>query len=328
MPGIDASQVITLRRSRGLSQRTLAQAAGITRQAVGAIESGRMQPSVGIALALARALGTTVERLFAQTATSTPRPERVASATIAGRLVAHALDEDHLAIEPSESAIPTVFVAGCELAVGLLSRHATARSRDARVLWLRMTNHSALAALARGEVHAAVVHGDAAVARRRAGNDEVLRFELATTDAGWLVGRDNPLRLRGAADLIRTKARLANRPAGAGARRLLDEQLRRARVDPDRVAGYDCVLDGQMDTGRAIAQGFADAAVGMASVARVFDLQFIPLRSERCTLIVPSGAVRTPEVRSVLEALRSAPYRRDLEALASYDVSRTGDRIA
>ncbi len=327
MAKIDASGLQTLRRARGLSQRALSEAAGITRQAVGAIESGRMQPGVGIALEIARALGTTVEELFGSRREAPPKPKRVAGATIGGRIVTHVLDEDHLAIEPAESAVPNVFVGGCELAVGLLSRHASARSRDIRVLWLGMTNRAALAALARGEVHAAVVHGDVTPEQAKRVN-EFLRFELATTEAGWLVRHGNPLGLRGAADLPRTKARLANRPPGAGARRLLDEQLRRANVDPRRLAGYDREVAGQLDAGRAIVQGFADAAVGMASVAHTFGLQLVPLREERCALLVPRAAIRTHEIRTLLDALRSAQYRRDLEALESYDVTRTGEQIA
>jgi len=57
-------------------------------------------------------------------------------------------------------------------------------------------------------------------------------------------------------------------------------------------------------------------------------LEFIALREERCALLVPSRAVRTPEIRALLDSLRSTSYRRDLEALASYDVGRTGERIA
>jgi putative molybdopterin biosynthesis protein len=323
---IDATRVEMLRRGRGLSQRELAGAAGITRQAVGTIESGRTQPSVGIALSLARALGTTVEELFAARSEAAPPPARTAAATIGSRTIVHSLRQDHLAIEPGETPVPNVFVAGCDPAVGLLSRHAMARSRHLRVLWLPMTNRAALDALARGELHAAVVHGDVTPQQaRRMG--EFTRFELATTESGWLVGHGNPLGLRGAADLKRTKARLANRPAGAGARRLLDEHLRRANVDPRGVAGYGRELAGQLDAGRAIVQGFADAAVGTASVASVFDLQFMPLCEERCVLLVPHAAVRTSEVRALLDALRSAPYRRDLEATRSYDVTRTGEQL-
>ncbi|HVA80002.1 MAG TPA: helix-turn-helix transcriptional regulator, partial [Candidatus Binataceae bacterium] len=52
------------RAARGLSQSELAVRAGVSRQALGAIEAGNYQPGVGVALALARELGETVESLF------------------------------------------------------------------------------------------------------------------------------------------------------------------------------------------------------------------------------------------------------------------------
>lgn len=327
MSKIRASQVLSLRRARGLSQRSLAQMAGITRQAVGAIESGHMQPSVGIALALARSLGTTVEALFGYEEASTPPAARSASATIAGRTVTYSLAMDYLAIEAAQDVVPNVFLAGCDLAVGLLARHTLLRSHDVRVLWLPMTNRAGLGALENELVHAAVVHGQITPQQAQRMRDFV-GFELATTQEGWLLAPGNPLGLHGALDLQRRKARLANRPSGAGARRLLDEELRRSRVDPRRIVGYERELPGQLDIGRAIAQGFADAAVGAASVARVFALDFVPLREERCTLFVPRAASRTAEIRALVDALRSTAYRRDLESLKSYDATRTGEQIA
>jgi putative molybdopterin biosynthesis protein len=52
------------RQARGLSQQQLAGVAGVTRQAVSAVESGHSDPSLRVALALAGALGVTVEELF------------------------------------------------------------------------------------------------------------------------------------------------------------------------------------------------------------------------------------------------------------------------
>ena len=326
MAKIDASRLQAERRKRGFTQRALAVAAGITRQAVGAIESGGMQPSVGIALELARALGMTVEALFGHGDAPAPLAERTAVATIGGRAVTHRLDAEHLAIEPAVCAVPNVFVGGCDVSLGLLSRHATAHTRDLRVLWLPMTNRTALAALEHGTLHAAVVHDACAAKVPREGAYHA--FEIAKTDAGWLVRRGNPLGLRGARDVVRTKARLANRPPGAGARLLLDAELRRAAVDRQHVTGYDRELAGQSDAGRAVVQGFADVAIGMASVAGAYGLDFLPLREERCTLIVPVDAAQTPEVRLLLAVLRSASYRRDLEALRAYDVTKSGERIA
>ncbi len=309
MSGIVASGLERARTARGLTQHTLAQAAGITRQAVSAIEHGKVQPGVGIALALARVLGASVEELFGAPPARKP-------------YIFEDVAREYTVLEPTDTGVPAVFVAGCDVPTGLLARHAMLRERELRILWLPMTNRTALDALRRGRVQAAVVHGAAIK------NDAYERFELATTQEGWLLARGNPLRLRGAADLARKGVRLVNRPAGAGARQLLDEQVRRAQIDPQRVHGYAREVAGQLDAGRAIAQGFADVAVGMASIARIFDLDFIPLREERCTLVVPRHAVRAPEVRALLDALHSQPYRRDVEALDAYDVRRTGERIA
>ncbi|HTX55974.1 MAG TPA: substrate-binding domain-containing protein [Candidatus Acidoferrales bacterium] len=312
MARIIACRLERVRTARGLSQRALADAAGVTRQAVGAIERGRVQPSVGIAIALARVLGVRVEELFeAPAAPQPPFFEGVA--------------REHLAIEPTRTTLPSAFVAGCDVVAGLLARHAALRERELRVLWLPMTNRAALEQMRRGRVHAAVLHGDA---RERGKDDELERFELATTEEGWLIARGNPLRVRGAADLARRGLRLVNRPRGAGARALLDEQLRRARLDPARIDGYERELEGQLDAGRAIAQGFADVAVGLASVAKLFDLDFVALRPERCTLVVPREHTRSAQVLMLLDTLRSQPYRDDVRGLDAYDVSRTGERIA
>ncbi len=309
MSGIVASELERIRTAHGLSQRTLAEAAGVTRQAVSAIENGRVQPSVGIALALSRVLGTSVEELFGgPSAPPAPVFEHVA--------------REHIALEPQRSGAPALWIAGCDVAAGLLARHVALRASALHALWLPMTNRMALEELRRGRVHAAVVHGDAIK------TETYECFELATTEEGWLLARDNPLRVRGAGDVARKGVRLINRPAGAGARALLDQQVRRAQLDPRRIRGYDREVPDQRDAGRAIAQGFADVAVGMASIARIYGLDFIPLRAERSVLVVPRSSLQHSEVRALLDALRSEPYRRDVEALDAYDVRRTGERIA
>jgi putative molybdopterin biosynthesis protein len=52
------------RQTRGFSQQQLAGMAGVSRQAVSAVESGHSDPSLRVALALAQALGMSVEQLF------------------------------------------------------------------------------------------------------------------------------------------------------------------------------------------------------------------------------------------------------------------------
>jgi len=52
------------RAMRDLTQADLALLAGVTRRSVNAIETGRMVPSVLLALKLAHALGTSIDAIF------------------------------------------------------------------------------------------------------------------------------------------------------------------------------------------------------------------------------------------------------------------------
>lgn len=49
---------------RGMTQQDLADLVGVTRQTIHAIEKGSYNPSVGLALSLARVFGVSVEELF------------------------------------------------------------------------------------------------------------------------------------------------------------------------------------------------------------------------------------------------------------------------
>ena len=53
-----------LREARGLTQKELSQQVGVSRQAINAIETGKYDPSIRLAFALARFFGKTVEELF------------------------------------------------------------------------------------------------------------------------------------------------------------------------------------------------------------------------------------------------------------------------
>jgi molybdopterin molybdotransferase/putative molybdopterin biosynthesis protein len=63
--GSGGETVRRARIARGLTQSALAREANVSRQALSAIEAGAYQPSVAVALAIARALDRSVESLFA-----------------------------------------------------------------------------------------------------------------------------------------------------------------------------------------------------------------------------------------------------------------------
>lgn len=53
-----------LRKAAGLRQEDLAQALGVTRQTINAIENNKYDPTLGLAMRLARLLSTPVEEIF------------------------------------------------------------------------------------------------------------------------------------------------------------------------------------------------------------------------------------------------------------------------
>lgn len=53
-----------LRSARGLSQGALAETLGVSRQTINSIEVGKYDPSLPLALRIARYFGTTVEEIF------------------------------------------------------------------------------------------------------------------------------------------------------------------------------------------------------------------------------------------------------------------------
>lgn len=53
-----------IRKALGLSQQELAKRCGVSRQTINAIENNKYDPTLALAFALARELGTTVDALF------------------------------------------------------------------------------------------------------------------------------------------------------------------------------------------------------------------------------------------------------------------------
>jgi putative transcriptional regulator len=58
------NDVRQLREGRGLSQAALGDVLGVSRQTVNSIENGRYNPTLPLAIAIARYFGLTVEEVF------------------------------------------------------------------------------------------------------------------------------------------------------------------------------------------------------------------------------------------------------------------------
>ncbi len=354
------NQVRQARLTRGLDQRELGRLAGVSRQTISTIESGRSDPATGVALALASALERTVEELFslervpglavrpAAPLVSAPGSQRVVLASIGGAWVAHALPADALAtsadgllpprsrralpLRPLESLRTTVVVAGCDPALALLAAHLAERRAGVRLVWLQAASSAALSAVARGEAHLAGAHlydeesreFNVPFVRALLPGRDALVVNLARWREGLAVAKANPRGIRGVQDLGGRQVRVATREPGAGARRLLDRLLAKHRVGAIR----GTVLGSHTAVAQAVALGAVDAGVTTESAALAAGLRFLPLAEERSDLVLPLEFAREPRGARLLETLCSAAFRRDLGAIAAYQARECGDVVA
>jgi putative molybdopterin biosynthesis protein len=121
-PGTTGGRLRLARQARGFSQQQLAGMAGVSRQAVSAVESGHSDPSLRVALALAQALGMTVEELFGPGDLAQPVPAVLVTPLAGGQArVALAPVGDQFVALPlrGDTAAGVGFVPAGGLAVGL-----------------------------------------------------------------------------------------------------------------------------------------------------------------------------------------------------------------
>jgi molybdopterin molybdotransferase/putative molybdopterin biosynthesis protein len=238
-------------------------------------------------------------------------------------------------LEAAPALAENVVVAGCDPAIHIVGERLRREHAPGRLVAWPMGSTAALAALGRGEVHVAGLHvvdprsGESNVpfVRQHLKGQDVTLVTFAAWEAGLLVAPGNPRRIRAVADLGRRDVRLVNREPGSGARLLLDQKLRAAGLLPAKVRGYDDVVGSHLEVGRRVAEGHADAGVGVEAIGRLLGLHFVPLQTERYDLVIPTPLLDSPGVARLLDALVSRAVRAEVEALGGYDTSETGRRF-
>lgn len=347
LPSGVENRVREVRLGRGWSQEELARRSGLSRAGVGAIETGRLVPSVAGALGLASAFGCRVEDLFAAPLPATGDAEwawspartpcRYRRAEVGGRTRLYPAEaspwgiapHDGVASEPGEVAgggadpRATLVLASCDPALGLLAAEL-ARAAGVRLLAIPRSSRAALDLLGRGVVHVAGVH--LAEAGEPGGNAGAIRSELgagyslirvARWEEGVAVapGRGFP----SADAAARADLRWVGREEGSGARLCQDEVLGRRRRPPERTA------DDHRGVADAIRQGWADAGVCLRLVVEESGLDFLDVRRAAYDLCFADRDRDDPRIRALVEVVRSPAYLKALGELPGYDGDGGGE---
>ena len=333
------------RRARSWSQQELADASGISRAEVSAIEIGRLAPSTATALRLAKTLGKSVEQLFTLTEVDReagwawkPKADagRFWEAQVGARLLRYPVEPTAVGELPHdgtfrggrvESAIwgepdRTLVVAGCDPAVGLLAAEL-ARREGVRLVALTRGSSEALELLRRGLVHAAGVHwGEGA---RKDANAKRVRERLGTGYgllhlARWQEGiaLATSVRARTVSAITKARLRWVAREEGSGARHCLDRLL------GSKSRQFRYVARDHRQVALAIRSGFAQAGVAVRLAAEEAGVDFVAIQREDYELCYSEELRGDAALTSLRKTMRQATLKRLFRDLPGYDVRHMG----
>jgi molybdate-binding protein/DNA-binding XRE family transcriptional regulator len=349
------------------SQKKLASMLDIRRQALYDIESGRYLPNTAIALGLARLLDCRVEDLFVEQAQAQSEPvhlincEGIASSRlmlgrVRDRLVGLALKGEEsfpFGLQPADGLLnpdkksaciftppdqlnKSIILMGCDPAFEILASHVSRRAPESRVHCRFASSHRALNMLSSGLVHLAGTHlhnegkkeANVVAAQKKLAGAACYVLGFSIMEEGLMVAKANPLNIKTIDDLTRPEVRFVNREKGAALRVLIDKHMEKAGIHSSAINGYENEVLSHRQGAYRIACNAADAALGLKVIAEVFDLDFIPIAAVRCDLVVPKDMTGHPTIKALLDVLQSAPLRREIQAIAGYESTATGNTIA
>lgn len=156
------------------------------------------------------------------------------------------------------------------------------------------------------------------------GSKSYIVLHLMKRKAGLFVQSGNPKNIHHWEDFRRPELTLANRETGAGARVLLDEQLRLHHINRQQISGYQNVYTSHLDVASQIANTKADIGVGSEQAAKMANVDFIEMIEESYDLVILKKAKNEQIITQLQRIMKSEPFLHMLQSL-NYNISQTGN---
>lgn len=340
-----ANFVALYRKEHGWSQSELAIRAGLSRGEISAIETNRLIPSVAVAMQLAETFGRQVEDLFERldpaskdnalwVAFPAYAHQPFWTAIVGRRQVICPIERTHAGLiecdgivggreSDSSGRTETLLLAGCDPALGLLSRLLAMRD-GLRAIPLIRTTGEGLRLLEERKLQAVGMHSgredDAnatAVASRDRSGYVLLR--LYTWEEGIVLPRGSGLHAIG--DVLRSELKWVDRQTASGARFCMERLFSEAGrpVPMCTVMARD-----HHEVAAAVASGRAQAGIAIRWVAEEAGLDFISVQNEPYDLCIPASLADLPALRSLTTIVQGNAYRSQIAALPGYHTDTTG----
>lgn len=150
-------------------------------------------------------------------------------------------------------------------------------------------------------------------------------IHVATRRQGIMVAPGNPLEIFSVADLAKPGVRFVNRQPSSGTHFLLECFLKKTKVSPAQISGFNQSEFTHAAVAAYVASGMADAGLGVETPSRRFKLDFIPLATERYFLVCNAENLNSPHLKAVLSALNDPEFKKAVDDLPGYSAKHCGE---
>ncbi|MGN7468774.1 substrate-binding domain-containing protein [Brevibacillus sp. SAFN-007a] len=230
------------------------------------------------------------------------------------------------------SAMRPVIISGQDVSLDLLANHLDKRELPLRPLRSYAGSLNSLIAMYTGKADIVSTHlfdgetGEYNVpyVRRILTGHRFLVVNMLARWAGFYVQAGNPKQILSWTDLTKPGVWMVNREKGSGARTLIEEQFRLAKIAGGDVNGYEHEETSHLAVAGVVARKEADVGVGIEKAAQLVGVEFVPMVKERYDLVLLKTKENEAFIAAVLDILRSSLFQKELLAVGGYDLEQTG----
>ena len=241
--------------------------------------------------------------------------------------------EAELLVEEEDLLNTVVIIGSHDINIDILADEIRGQGHNIRISSGNVGSLGGLIALKKGSCHMAGSHlldaesgqYNISYIKRYLKGVRISLFHLVLRDQGLIVAKGNPKGIKGIEDLAGSDIVFVNRQAGSGTRVLFDYNLGQLGIEPKAIKGYDHDEFTHMAVAVDVLSGAADCGMGIFAAARALDLDFVPMVREQYDLVIPSAMVEQPNIKVVLDTIRSRHFRERVAALGGYDPSKSGE---
>jgi putative molybdopterin biosynthesis protein len=137
---------------------------------------------------------------------------------------------------------------------------------------------------------------------------------------GIILSNGNPKKINSIDDILRKDVVFINRNLGSGTRILLDSMINKMALKGGlsfgkmvgEIRGYSNEVRSHFEVAIAIRNGKADMGVGIKSVAKLLELDFIPIQSERFDFVVLREKIKEEKIVKFIKTLTSKHFKAEI----------------